>query len=141
MGDCGAVIQVRTTKATWVKFGTELLELDAVYSLAGSTGMSQVEAAGYIALVVAFAIANADDEGVIDHMTDKAIETACYWTGERGTLVAAFLDAGVFDGERDSDVKPLCIEAGLWRSIAGKTIEERKAARKRKQKERATHKS
>lgn len=128
---------MRTTKPTWVKFGTELLELDAVYALAGSMGISQVEAAGYIALVVAFAIANADDDGQIDYLTDKAIEKACYWTGERGALIDAFTQNGVFEGERDSDNNPLSIERGLWRAVAGKTIDERKAARKRKAKERA----
>lgn len=132
---------MRTTAATWVRYGRELLELDAVYSLAGSMGISQVEAAGYIALVVAFAIANADDDGQIDHLTDKAIETACYWQGERGALVEMFRYAGVLSGERDSDTEPLAIEPSLWVAVAGKTIEERKNARKRKQKERRTKKN
>lgn len=128
---------MRTTAQTWVKFGKELLELDAVYCLAGSLSISQVEAAGYIALVVAFAIAQADDEGQIDHLTDKAIETACYWPGERGELVKAFTDNGVFSGQRDSDSEPLQIAPDLWAKLAGKTIEDRKAARKRKAKQRA----
>lgn len=128
---------MRTTKPTWVRFGRELMELDAVYVLAGSMGISQVEAAGYIALAVSFAIASGDDDGQVDHMTDKAIENACYWTGERGALVAAFTANGVFSGERDSDTNPLSIEPGLWRAVAGKAIDERKAARERKAKERA----
>ena len=100
-------------------------------------GISQVEAAGYVALLVAFAIAHADDDGQIDHLTDKTIETACYWTGERGALMNMFSISGVFSGERDSDEKPLSIERDLWRAVAGKTIDERNAARKRKAKERA----
>lgn len=132
---------MRTTKPTWVKFGTEFLELDAVYSLAGTLDVSQVEAAGYIALLIAFAIAHADDDGQIDHLTDKTIETACYWTGERGALMECFTLAGVLSGERDSDDEPLAIERGLWRAVAGKTIDERNAARKRKAKERAKGKS
>jgi hypothetical protein len=128
---------MRTTKPTWVKFGPQLLELNAVSALAKSMSITQVEAGGYIALVVAYAIANADDDGNIDHLTDKSIETACYWTGERGELVRAFTENGVFSGERDSDLQPLSIEPELWRTVAGKTIDERRAARKRKAKERA----
>lgn len=128
---------MRTTKPTWVKFGPELLELEAVYSLAGEMSVSLVEAAGYIALVVAFAIANADDDGQIDFLTDKAIETACFWPGTRGALVTAFINSNVFSGERDSDNQPLSIEPGLWQKLAGQTIDGRKAARERKAKERA----
>lgn len=130
------VISMRTTKPTWVPFGPKLLELDAVYVLAGHMQISQVESAGYIALVIAFAIANADDDGQIDFLTDKAIESACFWTGERGALVTAFSKCGIFSGKRDSDENPLSIDPGLWRTVAGRAIDERKAARKRKAKER-----
>lgn len=128
---------MRTTAATWVKFGRELLELDEVYSLAGCMEISQVEAAGYIALLVAFALAHADDDGQIDHLTDKTIETGCYWDGERGELVAAFTSSGVLTGQRDSDSDPLAIAPSVWAALAGKAIAERAAARKRKAEERA----
>lgn len=127
---------MRTTAATWVKFGAELCELDAVYSLAGSMAISQVEAAGYIALAVAFAIAAGDDDGQIDHLTDKAIERACYWTGERGALVTAFIENGVLSGRRDSDTKPLSIEPGLWETLGGESIRKRKQSRERMQRKR-----
>lgn len=124
------------TDKPWAPFGPVLLEYDCVYSLAGSLQISQVEAAGFVALVIAFAIANADDYGRIDDFTDKAIESACYWSGERGELVKAFAANGVLEGERDSDDKPLRIETGLWATVAWGAIKKRIEARNRKRKER-----
>lgn len=131
---------MRTKADTWVEYGRRLLELDEVYSLAGTLNITQVEAAGYIALVVALGLADADDDGQVDHLTDKAIEKACYWTGERGALVAAFVESGVLYGDRDSDDSPLRISPGLWDVLAGKTLKQRIQARKRKQDERNRNK-
>lgn len=127
---------MRTKADTWVEYGRHLLELDEVYSLAGVLCVSQVEAAGYIALVVALGLADADDDGQVWHLTDKAIEKACYWTGERGALVTAFVESGVLFGDRDSDENPLRIAPGLWDDLAGKTLKERIQARERKRKQR-----
>jgi hypothetical protein len=127
---------MRTTADTWVEYGRRLLERDEVYSLAGALYVSQVEAAGYIALLVALGLAEADDDGQVWHLTDKAIEMACYWTGERGALVAAFVACGILVGDRDSDDNPLRIMPGLWDDLAGKTLKQRILARKRKQLER-----
>lgn len=132
---------MRTKADTWVEYGRRLLELDEVYSLAGTLNITQVEAAGYIALVVALGLADADDDGQVDHLTDKAIEKACYWTGERGALVAAFVESGVLCGDRDSDDSPLRISPGLWDVLAGKTLKQRIQARKRKQDERNRNKN
>lgn len=127
---------MRATADTWVEYGRRLLELDEVYSLAGTLDVSQVESAGYIALLVALGLAEADDDGQVWHLTDKAIEMACYWTRERGTLVAAFVASGVLVGDRDSDDNLLRIAPGLWNDLAGKTLKQRIQARKRKQLER-----
>ena len=116
-------------KRQWVPFGPEVLELDAVLSLAGSMGISRVEAAGYVALAVAYGIAKADDDGRIDHLTDKAIETACYWDGPRGALVREFVRAYVFTGDRETDDNPLRIEPSLWVALAGKAMKGREASR------------
>ena len=121
----------------YVIFGPKLLELDEVYSLAGQLCISQVEAGGYIALVVALGIAQGDDDGQIDFLTTKAIETACYWTGERGLLLDSFLACGVLSGEHESDTNPLRISPPLWSTVAGAAIKKRKEARKRKREERA----
>jgi len=127
---------VRTKADTWVEYGRHLLELDEVYSLAGVLCVSQVESAGYIALLVALGLADADDDGQVWHLTDKAIEKACYWPGERGELVKAFVESGVLIGDRDSDENPLRIAPGLWDDLAGKTLKERIQARERKRKQR-----
>ena len=121
----------------FVRFGATLLELDEVYSLAGSMGVSQVEAGGYIALVVALGIARADDNGIIDDLTTRAIEKACYWDGERGELLEHFLTCNVLAGERDNDTNPLRISPALWSTLAGAAVKQRKAARERKRNERA----
>ena len=104
-------------------------------------GISQVEAAGYIALLVALGISKGDDEGQIDFLTTKAIEQACYWPGERGQLLKAFLACNVLSGERDSDTNPLHISAALWNTIAGKAIKNRKDARKRQAEKRERDKA
>lgn len=121
---------------TYVRYGSQLLELDEVYSLAGHMCISQVEAGGYIALVVALGIARANDDGNIDDLTTKAIEAACYWTGERGQLLDSFLACGVLTGERDSDTNPLRISPALWVTVAGSAIKQRKDARERKRRQR-----
>lgn len=113
------------------------MELNEVGALAENLSISPVEAAGYIALVCSFAIKYADDYGQIDFLTDKAIETACYWQGQRGELIKAFCASGVCVGCRDSDDDPLSIASGLWSSVAGETIVKRIKARERKQKERS----
>ncbi len=121
----------------WVAFGPELLEHDSVLNLAGCMGISRTEAAGYIALAVAYAIKMADDTGRIDHLTDKAIENACYWDGVRGALVSEFCRACVFTGDRESDDLPLRIEPGLWRFLAGDAIKGREQSRITSQRSRA----
>ena len=104
-------------------------------------GISQVEAAGYIALVVAYGLCKADDDGQINDLTDRAIEKACYWMGERGALIAAFIQSGVFYGERDNDDDPLRISPRLWDELAGDTMKKRLQERKRKQQERERNKN
>lgn len=127
----------RTTQnTTYALYGPKLLELDETYALAGCLGTNLVEAGGYIALVIAFGILGADDSGIIDGFTNKAIETACYWTGERGALIESFLVCNVLTGEHESDENPLRIAPALWATVAGKAIEKRIQARERKQKER-----
>ena len=121
----------------YVIFGPSLLELDEVLQLACHMGISQVEAGGYIALVVALGIGQGDDEGQIDFLTTKAIEQACYWGGERGQLLNAFLACDVLSGERDSDTNPIRISTALWKTIAGPAIKKRIEARNRKRRERA----
>lgn len=111
--------------------------MDAVLILAGGMEIPQVEAAGYIALVVSFAIEKAYDNGIVDHLTDKAIERACFWGGNKGELVQAFTEFGIFVGERDSDENPLRIEPGLWEALAGKVIKQRIDSRRRKEKQRS----
>lgn len=128
---------MRTTKPTWCEYGRRLLEFDEVHSLAGRLETSQVEAAGFIALLVALGLAEADDDGQVWHLTDKAIERACYWTGERGALVAAFIACGVLVGDRESDDRPLRISPTIWDDLAGETMKQRVQARARKRKERA----
>ena len=125
----------------WVAFGPSVLELDAVLCLAGSLGVSQVEAAGYVALVVAYGIAMADDDGRIDHLTDKAIEQACYWEGERGCLVEHFIASNVLAGDRESDTSPLRIEPSLWDALAGKAMRGRETSRRTSQKNRDNNKT
>lgn len=121
---------------TWVKFGNAFVERDEVYSLAGCMGGSLVEAAGYIALVVAYALAVGDDDGCVDDLTDKAIERACFWYGERGALVEHFITSGIFCGDRNSDTNPLRIAPALWADVAADTIRKRADARQRKRNQR-----
>lgn len=116
-------------KRQWVAFGPAVMELDVVLSLAGTLGVSRVEAAGYIALAVAYGISKAEDDGVIWHLTDRAIENACYWDGPRGTLVKSLTDCYVFVGDREDDDNPLRIEPSLWQMLAGKAIKERQRKR------------
>lgn len=114
----------------WVAFGPEVMELDVVLCLAGRMGISRVEAAGYVALAVAYGIARGEDDGVIWHLTDKAIEDACYWDGPRGELVQGLTDSYVFVGDREDDNNKLRIEPGLWQMLAGKAIQGRERKRK-----------
>ena len=128
---------MRGNKPTWVKFGLDLLQFDEVQELAHVLCVSRVEAAGYIALAVAMGMSMADDDGIIDHLSDKAIEDACGWEGMRGELINAFLKAGVFDGERDSDTNPMYIARSLWIEMAGDAIKKRTDSRKRQANKRA----
>ena len=115
----------------WVEYSADLLENDYTYSLAGVLNTSQVEAAGYIALVVSFALKVGDDAGQVDHLTDKAIEKACYWTGKRGDLVGAFCASGIFRGNREDDNNPLTIAPDVWNTLAGRALKQRFEWRKR----------
>ena len=117
----------------WVEYSDSLLENDYTYSLAGTLNITQVEAGGYIALLVAFALKVGDDTGQVDHLTDKAIEKACYWTGKRGDLVKAFCASGVFRGDRDDDNNPLTITPDVWNALAGRALKQRLEWRKRQQ--------
>ena len=117
----------------WVEYSVDLLENDYVYSLAGTMDITQVEAAGYVALLVAFALKHGDDGGQVDYLTDKAIEKACYWTGERGALVKAFCESGVFRGDREDDKNPLTITPDVWNALAGRALKQRSEWRKRQQ--------
>ena len=122
---------MRTQKPTFAPYGPELIKCDEVKALAYLLEVRPVEAAGYVALVVAMGIAEADDFGLIDHLTDKTIEAACAWDGERGALVNAMCAAGVLSGERDSDTRPLRIASGLWDAMAGAVVRKRQASRER----------
>ena len=121
----------------WLRFNKALIENDYVLSLAGCMSCSQVEAAGYVALVVAFGLSFADDNGTIDHLTDHSIERACYWDGEPGELIRLFTESGIFVGERDSDTNPLAISPDVWHGLGGEVLAGREAARKRKAEQRA----
>ena len=128
---------MRTTEETFVKFKQSLSDVDEVKSLAACMGISRAEAMAYVALLVAMGVKRATDDGQIDFLTDKCIEDACVWEGERGELVAAFIASGVCMGERYSDTNPLYISPVLWEMLASETIKKREAARIRKRNERA----
>ena len=121
----------------WVKYSTDLVEDDYSFNLACSLQTeSRVEAAGFISLLVAFALVKGDDTGQVDHLTDKAIEQGCYWHGARGELVKAFCDSGVLVGSRDDDTSPLTVAPALWATLAGPVLKGREEARKRKKEQR-----
>ena len=127
---------MRTTGTTYVEFNLLLVDRDETLSLAGSMGISRVEAAGYIGLLVAFGLKYADDDGQVDIFSDKAIEDGCAWDGQRGELLKAFMLSGVLVGERDSSSNPIHVAPDLWAALAGKSIKARADARRRKQNQR-----
>lgn len=124
-------------KLTYCPYGPALLERDEVLLLAGSLGTSQVEAAGFIALLVGYALSMGDEDGTIDHLSTHHIERACYWTGEPGALVEAFEANAVCCGHKDDDDDPLRISPVLWELLAGTAIKKRKDNQRRQKEHRA----
>ena len=120
----------------WVPYGPGLVDHDYSLTLAGELGISPVEAAGYIALLVARALRLQNDIGLVDDLTDRAIEKACYWTGERGALVKAFCRAGVLQGVRDDDTHPLTICPEIWKLLADRILRNRSKWRRDKRNQR-----
>ena len=121
----------------WVPFDIDLVEHDYVFALAGMMDSSPVEAAGYVALLVSYGLTLPNDVGCVDDVTDKAIEKACCWMGERGELVRAFCVSGILQGSRDDDAHPLTICPALWQLLASKALKQREKWRKDKRNQRS----
>lgn len=105
-----------------------------VAKLSETMGIAKAEAAGYIAFLMAYAFVygNAEDDGTIEHLNPFEIERYCLWEGERGQLIACFIEAGVLTDN------PLRIAYdGLWEPyfVNGLSVK-RAAASERKRKSR-----
>lgn len=127
-------MRMRTTKETWVKFMPSRTEMDETLNLSACLEISRVEAAAYIALLVAFGIKYCSDDGDgIGTFADKTIEDACVWEGVRGQLVQAFIASGILMGDRESDDDSLRISPVVWQALAGDAIEKRHGNAERQQ--------
>lgn len=111
--------------------------------VANLAGCPVPQALGHIALVRAWAVSHATDEappdGWVDgDSADRRIEAAAQWTGERGALVQALLDAGQIRRE-EGGVRVLHLDpyARAWNQNA-KAKERMKAARERSANKRET---
>ncbi len=117
---------------TFARFNVDFVQMDCVARLADCMQVSRMEAAGYIALLVAFGIKRADIHGNINDFTPRTIENACLWPSERrGELVCAFQTVGILRGELDSDDFPLTIASELWDAQAAATAMSRENDRNR----------
>ena len=122
----------RLQKLYFKPFGPKYYEnCGYIRNLAEVMSISTVEAGAYIALLLAYGFGFADDNGIVDHLTDKSIERACMWEGERGALIQCFQAAGVLTGDREDDDNPLQINDWLWVSYGAKVVKGREDARKR----------
>ena len=105
-----------------------------VTRLAETMGISKAEAAAYVGFLMAYAFVfgNSEDDGTIEHDNPFEIERYCLWEGERGQLIACFIEAGVLTDN------PLRIAYdGLWDVYFEHGLKlNREAASKRKRKER-----
>lgn len=105
-----------------------------VTRLAETMGISRAEASAYVGFLMAYAFVygNAEDDGTIEHLNPFEIEHYCLWEGERGQLIACFIEAGVLTDN------PLRIAYdGLWGVyFDGGLSVKRKADRERKRIER-----
>ena len=124
-------------KSTFWKFTRDFCETPKVIALAKRLNIPAYAAGALVALLYGWAVANADDEGNLNDYTDKAIETACMWDGNRGDLLLALHDAKILAGDLEgrSDDDPLRVSE--WESVASDILTERRLSRERKQKYRA----
>lgn len=121
---------------TFWKFSTGFCDTDEVHRLSAALNLSIFAAGALVALLYAWGAEKAADDGSINDYTERAIESACMWDGDRGALIAAFHNAGILSGdlENRSDDNPLVIAA--WASVASDLIKKRNDARDRKRKQR-----
>ena len=115
-------------ESAFCKFDLQLVNDKHVKRLAAAMSISIVEAAGYVALLVAVGISKAEDNGELD-MPVRRIETACLWDGEAGELFNAFKRAAILLGERDDTKNPLRFNPDVWRDFAYDAIKKRESAR------------
>lgn len=121
---------------TWWKFDLEMCKLPEVTELADQLQLPVVAAAGYTALLYAWGISNADDDGDISRYTHKAIETACGWEGKRGDLLMAFHTAGVIYGDLDGEDDDAPLTIANWFELMTDIRTQRKQTQQRVQKHR-----
>lgn len=127
-----------SNRRTFARFNLDFVEMDCTKRLADVLQISEVEAAGYIALLIVFGIQKADNKGCINEYTARTIENACHWPkNRRMELIGAFWDAGVVIGQPDDDDDPLTIAPDLWFTQAADVAEKREKDRNRKRAERA----
>ena len=121
---------------TFWKFSTNFCDTDEVHRLSAALNLSIFAAGALVALLYAWGAEKAADDGSINDYTERAIESACMWDGDRGALIAAFHNAGILSGdlENRSDDDPLVIAA--WATVAGDLIKKRIDGRNRKRKQR-----
>lgn len=121
---------------TWWKFDLAMCKLPEIAELADLLQLPTVAAAGFTALLYAWGISNADDDGDISRYTHKAIETACGWGGNRGDLLRAFHSSGVIFGDLDGEDDNAPLTIAKWQELTAEIRTQRDQTRQRVQKHR-----
>lgn len=121
---------------TWWKFDLDMCKLPEIAELADQLQLPAVAAAGYTALLYAWGISNAGDDGDISRYTHKAIETACGWEGTRGDLLNAFHASGIIYGDLDGEDDDAPLTIANWFDLMTDIRTQRDQTRQRVQKHR-----
>lgn len=113
-----------------------MCKLPEIAELADLLQLPTVAAAGFTALLYAWGISNAGDDGDISRYTHKAIETACGWEGNRGDLLRAFHASGVIFGDLDGEDDDAPLMIANWPELMAEIRTQRDQTRQRVQKHR-----
>lgn len=121
---------------TFWKFSTAFCKNDKVCELSAALSIPTFAAGALVALLYAWGAEKADDTGSINDFTERAIESACLWSGTSGALTAAFCKVGILNGDlaNRSEDDPLVI--ATWETVASDLIKKRIDGRNRKRKQR-----